>query len=417
MKLPLSDDEHWVHTWTSMPMILAPADLPSKNFIEEKIAFTDSTLRQTARISTGTEKFLRIRLSNLFGTEPLTVTKTTLALTAGNQSGTSAIEPRTLQKVTFNGYESTTIPGGAQVVSDPVDFGFSIAPRQALSISIFIESGQQFDSITSHPGSRTTSYLTKGVHVAEDDFNNLAVEQADHWYYISGIEALVPRNTQAFALLGDSITDGRGSTTNGDTRWPDFFFQQLLARSPSPSNPISIVNQAAGGNRVLADGLGPSVLSRLDRDILSLSGVRFVLIFTGINDIGKAPADPTSQQILSEQLIAGYMQLITRLRAHGLCAFGATLTPFCLRDGTDPSSYSHPQREATRQTVNQWIRTSGIYDTVVDFDAVLRDPEDCSLLRAEFDSGDGIHPNNRAFMAMATAFGISFEESKNGAET
>ncbi|KAJ5150820.1 uncharacterized protein N7482_010072 [Penicillium canariense] len=406
MDMPESENDHWVHTWTSMPMVLANDDFPSEAFVEQNIVFGNSTLRQTMRISIGTEKCLRIRLSNAFGTEPLTITRTTLALAGGNNSGIPVVEPRTLQRVTFSGDLSTTIPGGAHIVSDSIDFGFSIAPHTALSISIYIESGHQLNYITSHPGSRTTSYFTKGDHVTQEDFQNLAVEQADHWYYISGIEALVPQDTHALALLGDSITDGRCSTTNCDTRWPNLFFQRLLS-SPDSSHLISIVNQAAGGNRVLADGIGPSVLSRVDRDVLSLSGVRYVLIFTGINDIGKEPADRTRQQTLNNQLIAGYKQLVTRLRAHGLWVFGATLTPFCLRNGNDPSSYSHPQREATRQSVNQWIRTSGTFDAVVDFDSVLRDSKHSAFLKEEFDSGDGLHPNEWAFGAMASAFDVS----------
>lgn len=177
------------------------------------------------------------------------------------------------------------------------------------------------------------------------------------------------------------------------------------------------MNQAAGGNRVTDDGLGPSVLSRLDRDIISLSGVSSVLIFEGINDIGMAPADSYSQEVLSNRLIAAYKQVATRLRAQGIAIFAATLTPFGLpqtdfkeRGDVSVTSYCDPVREATRQMINDWIRTSDIFDGVVDFDEILRDPADHSLLKREYDSGDGLHPNQSAFYAMADYFPIDIFE-------
>lgn len=210
-------------------------------------------------------------------------------------------------------------------------------------------------------------------------------------------------------MIGDSITDGRCSTTNGDTRWPDFLFSRLQKGVSVP--PISIVNQAAGANCVLVDGSGgPSVLARLDRDILSLSGVRYALIFEGINDIGISLTDPASQAILRKQLIAGYIQVATRLSAAGIIVIIATLTPFMAKDEaqymSELSPYSHPARELTRQHINAWIRSQGatFFDAVVDFDAVLRDQEDVSFLATQYDSGDHLHPNERAFEALASSF-------------
>lgn len=213
-------------------------------------------------------------------------------------------------------------------------------------------------------------------------------------------------------MIGDSITDGRCSTTNGDTRWPDFLFTRL--QKGISVSPISIVNQAAGANCVLCDGSGgPSVLARLDRDILSLSGVRYALIFEGINDIGISATDPASQAILQKQLIAGYIQVATRLSAAGIIVIIATLTPFMAKDEreymSELSPYSHPARELTRQHVNSWIRSQGatFFDAVVDFDAVLRDQEDVSFLASQYDSGDHLHPNESAFEALASSFPLS----------
>ncbi|KAL2842383.1 SGNH hydrolase-type esterase domain-containing protein [Aspergillus pseudoustus] len=401
-------ESHWVHTWANMPMLTEPSDFPPAEFIKKGIAFATTTIRQTIRLSIGTESLLRIRISNAFGTEPLTLTRVTLALAADNRSGTHAIQPDTLRKVTFSGFEEDTyLPAGAQVVSDPVDFGFPLLPRTVVTVGIFLVEGQNAACITSHPGSRTTSYFTRGDTLALEDFGALEFGQVDHWYYISGIEVFVPRQTKALALIGDSITDGRCSTTNGDTRWPDLLLNRLLASAarPAPHHTqpsIAIINQAAGGNRMLTDGLGPNVLSRLDRDILSLSGVSAALVFTGVNDIGTAAPDEAAQEVLTKRLIAGYVQIIMRARAHGLMVFGATVTPFGRRlSPLKDSSYAHPVRERTRQVVNEWIRTSGKFDGVLDFDEALRDVSDAGMLRAEFDSGDGLHPNERAFGVLA----------------
>ncbi|KAL3443353.1 SGNH hydrolase-type esterase domain-containing protein [Aspergillus insuetus] len=397
-----------------MPMLTEASDLPPAEFIKNGIAFANTTIRETIRLSIGTETLLRIRISNAFGTEPLALTRVTLALAADDRSGTHAIQPSTLRKVTFSGLEEDTyIPAGAQAVSDPVDFGFPLLPRTVVTIGIFLAKGQNAACITSHPGSRATSYFTRGDALAVEDFGALEFGQVDHWYYTSGVEVFVPRETKALAIIGDSITDGRCSTTNGDTRsWPDLLLNRLLASTPTSTSElaphhaqpnIAIINQAAGGNRVLTDGLGPSVMSRLDRDILSLSGVSAVLVFSGVNDIGTVVPDDASQQVLAKRLIAGYVQIITRARAQGLAVFGATVTPFGRRLSSplEDSSYAHPIRERTRQVVNKWIRSSGQFDGVLDFDEALRDPSDAGLLKAEFDSGDGLHPNERAFGVLA----------------
>lgn len=217
-------------------------------------------------------------------------------------------------------------------------------------------------------------------------------------------------------LIGDSITDGRCSTTDRDTRWPDFLFSRLQTQplgATSSVSSIAIVNQAAGGNRVLDDGTGgPSVLARLDRDVLSLSGVRFAMIFQGVNDIGMTPPDPKSQTAVEKRLIGGYIQVATRLKAAGIVVFIATITPFGVRNeadedsDTDTTEYSHPVREVTRQRINAWIRSHSpaVFDAIIDFDAVLRDPEDSSVLAREYDSGDHLHPNESAFQALANSF-------------
>lgn len=205
--------------------------------------------------------------------------------------------------------------------------------------------------------------------------------------------------------------------TVSPSSWPDLLFSRLQSNPVTAS--ISVLNQAAGGNRILADGIGPNVLSRLDRDVLSHSGVKYVLIFEGVNDIGTAEANEESQLVIGDRIIAGYRQIVTRVHARGIPIFAATITPFGRRKGEvvvdaeaeGLTGYSHPMREQTRQRVNDWIRKSGVFDAIVDFDRVLRDEDDSGVLRKEFDSGDRLHPNKQAFQALACAFPVEVLEN------
>ncbi|KAJ5631822.1 uncharacterized protein N7484_011922 [Penicillium longicatenatum] len=402
--------QHWIHTWTAMPLLAEPEKLPPKPFNQKNLIFRDTTIRQTVKTTLGLARYFRFRFSNAFGTDDLTIAETTVALAKSGVSGGHAIELPTLKRVTFNGESATTISGGALAVSDAVDLG-PLPAGIVLTISMFLESGQNGETgITCHPGSRTSSFCVLGNRVADSDFTEYSVEEIEHWYYISGIEILAPRDTGTFAIIGDSITDGRCSTTNGNDRWPNLLFSRFQSYHSTSST--SIISQAAGGNRILTDGIGPNVLSRLDRDILSLRGVRQVLIFEGVNDIGTANADEESQKIIGDRLIAGYKQIATRVHACGIRIFAATITPFGRREDeviVDPeeagvTSYSHPEREKTRQRVNDWIRNSGTFDRVIDFDRVLRDEHHVSALAKRFDSGDRLHPNLEAFHALADAF-------------
>ncbi|KAJ5565385.1 hypothetical protein N7513_001627 [Penicillium frequentans] len=402
--------QHWIHTWAAMPLLAEPDKLPSKPFDQESLIFRGTTIRQSVKITLGLARYFRFRFSNAFGTDDLTITETTVALAKNGVSGSSAIELPTLKKVTFNGESTTTISGGALTISDAVDLG-PLPAGIVLTISMFLEYGQSSQTgITCHPGSRTSSFCVLGNRVADADFTGDSIEEIEHWYYISGIEILAPRNAGTLAIIGDSITDGRCSTTNGNDRWPNLLFSRFQSYQPTAS--IAIISQAAGGNRILTDGIGPNVLSRLDRDILSLRGVRHVFLFEGVNDIGTADTDEESQKVIGDRLIAGYKQIATRVHACGIRIFAATITPFGRREGEvidDPeeagvTQYSHPEREMTRQRVNDWIRNSGTFDRVIDFDQVLRDDHLASVLAERFDSGDRLHPNLEAFHALASAF-------------
>lgn len=304
--------------------------------------------------------------------------------------------------MTFSGSGSFIVPNGAVVLSDPL--AFPVEAESVLSVSIYLEKGQTTNSITSHPGSRTTSWFVSGNHIAKAELSSPA--SADHWYFISAIEgqsASKPAgNRGTIAIVGDSITDGRGSTVNGNNRWPD----RLLARlqNSTATSSIAILNQAAGGNRILADGLGPNALGRIDRDVLSHSGVRWAIIYIGVNDIGTGSSTTAAQTVVGDRIIQAYIQMAARIRRHGIAVIGGTITPM-----TGPGqTYGTPEREVTRQRVNKWIRTSGAFDAVVDFDKTVRDPDQPARLLPAYDTGDYLHLNPAGYEAMGAAVDLSW---------
>jgi lysophospholipase L1-like esterase len=372
----------WVATWASMPQLTEPHNMPPAPFTQ----LADTTLRQTVHTSIGGET-LRLRFSNAFGGAPLPITRVAVARPAGGRAGVSAIEPGSSRPVTFAGRASTTIPVGALMVSDPVKM--DVSPRSNLTVTIYLRDGQASESITSHPGSRTTSYLLRGDATEAEDL--VAATPVDHWYFLSGLE--VRARASAVAVVGDSLSDGRGSTTNGNDRWPD----QLAARLPGD---VAVINEAAGGNRVLNDGLGPSALARFDRDVIAQSGVSSVIVFEGVNDIGTAEATPEPQQAVGDGLIDAYKQFVVRAHAQGIRVYGATLTPF---RGFEMYDDVGGLREQTRARVNAWIRSSGWFDAVLDFDRAVRDPAAPERLRPDYDTGDHLHMNPAGYRALAAA--------------
>ncbi|KAF5386549.1 hypothetical protein D9757_005883 [Collybiopsis confluens] len=401
----------WINTWTSMPQLTEPANLPSPPFNGSSAVFVNSTIRQTLHMSIGGTQ-IRVRLSNNFGVNNLNITAATIALPADGQPGSSAIEPSTLKTLTFSGSQSFSIPNGALVVSDPVDF--SIRPQSTLTVTIYLEHGQDGFAITSHPGSRTTTWMAFGNMVSAANITSTTVSSVAHWYFVSAVEtwSTSPSNF-AFAIVGDSITDGRGSDDNENNRWPDL----LLARMQQNSftSAIAINNQAAGGNRILADGLGPNALGRIDRDVLAQSGVKYAMIFEGVNDIGVADTSEKSQELIGDQLILAYKQIVARVHTFGIPIFAATITPFSAPSNTTIQPYSNPVREATRQRINAYIRAPGSFDFVIDFDKIIADPKIPSQLNPLFNSGDYLHPNVAGYQAIANGFPLEiFEQFAGG---
>jgi lysophospholipase L1-like esterase len=241
--------------------------------------------------------------------------------------------------------------------------------------------------------------MAPGNHVSDAELGIVTgVASVAHWYFLSAIEVYAPPHAAAVVVIGDSLSDGRGSTTNGNDRWPNQLAARLLA-SPWTSD-VAVLNQAAGGNRVLNDGLGPNVLARLDRDLLSHSGVRWAIVFEGVNDIGTADATPEAQAQVAQALIDAYEQIIRRAHAAGILVYGATLTPFHGNGYYDEGGY----REQARETVNAWIRTSGRFDAVLDFDAAVRDPANPLQLRQDIlYQNDGLHMTPAGYALLAEA--------------
>jgi lysophospholipase L1-like esterase len=345
----------------------------------------NQTLRQIVHTSIGGDK-VRVVVSNVFGTAPLEIGAAAIAL----QSDAAAVDPASIKKLTFNGQPKGTVLAGATLVSDPVEM--KLAPLANLAIDLFIpgDIGVGASPATTHNGASQTSYIsTVGDHSGEV---SLPVDRPiTSWLALARVEVAAPESARAVVTFGDSITDGARSTADANARWPDELARRLAAQKRAE---VAVLNAGISGNRVLGDGAGYSALARFDKDVLMQTGVTHVIVLEGINDIGvaRANASPTAAD-----LIAGHRQLIARAHARGLKIYGATLTPF------EGAAYYTPEGEAKRQALNNWIRTSGEYDGVIDFDSVARDPASPSKFATAVDSGDHLHPGDAGYKAMGDA--------------
>jgi len=378
-------DRKWVASWVSAQQLVEPHNLPPAP------GLADRTLRQIIQPSLAGNR-LRLAFSNAYGEAPVRITAVHVARSAGG----SAIVADTDTALTFNGSPSVTILPGTMMFTD--DVAFDVAPFVNLAVSIHIADIPQ--NITGHPGSRTGSFIVPGDAVAAADFTDAV--RTERWYLLASLEVFADARSSAIVVIGDSITDGRGSTTDQNNRWPNLLARRLHA-NPSTAN-ISVLNQGAGGGRVLRDGLGTSALGRFDRDVIAIPGVRWLIIFEGVNDLGTAVGARANGQphATAADLIAAYQQMITRAHAHGIKVIGATIMAFA-----GFTSYDTPESEADRQAVNDWIRHSGAFDGVIDFDAITRDPENPSRLSSAVDGGDHLHPSSDGYRLMADAIDLS----------
>ncbi|MEO6924335.1 MAG: SGNH/GDSL hydrolase family protein, partial [Bryocella sp.] len=353
-----------------------------------------TTFRETVRVSTGGHE-LRVIMTNEFGEQDLTIEATQIAMPAPDGS----IVAGSSQAVTFNGKPGVVIPAGSNMVSDPIHF--KLAPLSDVDVSFFVPM-QKLTTGTYHGSSRETGYFLPGNHVTDTTLTTPKKNLS--WYFFKGIDVASEPNAISVVTLGDSITDGAHSSVDKNARWPNVLAERLQANAATKH--VSVLDEGIGGNRVLHDKTGPSALARLDRDVLAQRGVKYVIVMEAINDIGHAYSNlKTYDVVTADDLITGYMQIITRCHAHGIKVYGATLTPYV------GSGYSSDKGEAVRQAVNEWIRTSGKFDGVIDFDKATRDPKDPGQFKPGFNGEDGkfdhLHPNDAGYKAMGDSIDLS----------
>ena len=356
----------WTATWaTAIEAPLAESDMP-------KTSMTGTTLRQVIHVSIGGEK-LRLQLSNEKSVEPVEIKSVYIADTDGGK----AIDAQTAKYLTFNGSRSVTIEPGKAVYSDVAQY--KLKPLQRLSVTICY--GQTPKKATTHRGSRTTSYLAAGEIAPTADFAE--VETFEHWYSIAALEVEAPASTRCIACLGNSITDGRGTTTDAQNRWTDVLAEQLGGK-------VAVINLGIGGNCVITGGLSAPASERFDRDILAQQGVTDLIIFEGVNDIGGINDDGAETV---RMLTKFYRLFAKKAKEKGMRVYGGTIMPF------KNSSFYTETHEKARQAVNQWIRTTQDYDGCIDFDKATLDPANPEALQENLQS-DWLHPNADGYKVM-----------------
>lgn len=366
-----SDSKQWSATWAAAPQHAAENEMPTDG------GLNNCALRQIVHVSVGGD-IVRLKLSNRHSTEPVVIKSIFIA----DADEMEKISAKTAKYITFNGKKNVTIAEKAEVTSDAVKF--NLKPLQRLSITInYVSSPKE---ATAHLGSRTTSYIIKGEANPNSDFSN--AQRIDHWYNISALDVYAKQN-DVIAVIGNSITDGRGSTTNMQNRWTDIFAEELHKSNPN----IAVLNLGIGGNCVMRNGLGEPAVKRFNADILQQSGVTKVIIFEGVNDIGGSEGDSL---VIATELTKAIEGLANQAKAKGLKVYGATITPF------GKSFYDSPSHEAARLVVNEWIRNATCFDGIVDFDKAMRDPDNPHAMQADKHDNDWLHPNAKGHKLLGT---------------
>jgi lysophospholipase L1-like esterase len=378
----IAADGHWVTTWGTAPQLTESGNLPP-------VPLAHSTLRQFVRTSVG-GKLIRVRFSNNYGTDPVVINSAHVALAPATASGGNGdIYAATDKALTFRGAPGVVIPRGEVVYSDPL--AFDLPPVTNVAISTYF-GNISTTIINGHPGSRSTSFIVASNVVSAASLPTAS--KTTHWYIITGLEVLADSSSKTIAVLGDSLTDGRGSTDNGNNRWPDVLAARLVANAPTAG--VGVVNLGVGGNGLFG-GLGVAAQNRFDRDVLGQNGVRYFICFEGVNDIGGGTT--------AASMIPVYQQFANKAHARGLRAYGATITPF------GGNGYYTVAHEAERQAVNAWFRTNTVYDGVIDFDATVRDPVTLTNFQAIYYPGvnanDWLHLNPLGYKAMAEAIDLN----------
>ena len=370
---------HWVGTWGTAPQLVERHNNPPAP------GLASNSLREIVQVSIGGKK-VRLKLTNEFSQEPTEIKAVELAI-AETPGISSDIDETTTVSLTFDGKPSVTIPAGGQVVSDAVKF--PIAARE--NVAITIHYGAASATVSGHPGSRTTSFLKAGNTT---DFTGAV--RTDHWYNIQTLEVLAPSKAGAVAILGNSITDGRGSTTNQQNRWPDVLSRRLLKNKATSQ--IGVLNMGIGGNCVLRGGLGPTGEKRYPRDLFGQEGVKWIILFEAVNDLGGSWNGVET----ANRVIDVYKRIIDEAHQKGIRVFGATITPF------KGNNYYSEDHEKGRSTLNEWIRTTNMLDGVIDFDRAVRNPEDPAALQQQFlFENDWLHLNAVGYETMGNSIDLN----------
>jgi lysophospholipase L1-like esterase len=378
----------WVGTWTAAPYV----DTNTNN--APPIPLANSVIRQVTHVSLGGSQ-LRVQFSNLDGDAPLVINAAHIALT-GSAAGAlvdSTIDTSTDTALMFSGMASVTIAAGTEAWSDPI--AFNVAPLGNLTITTAL--GSVPTILTQHSGSRTTSYFQSNSTTV-DAADMASATKAVLWFFISAIDVMADASAKGIVAIGDSITDGRGTTTDGENRWTDVLSGRLQGNPPTTG--VSMMNVGIGGS-VLIGTVGTAAQARFNHDVLAQDGVHYVIVLDGVNDIaGDASA---------AQLESGYMDLISRAHAAGLLIYGGTITPFG-GDTTGTPAYYTAAHEMVREDVNTWIKTAGNFDGYIDFDAALTDggsPPKIQASLAAWSQMDGLHPGPAGYQAMGEAADLS----------
>ncbi len=381
----------WVQTWGASPEPPSAARGP----FPATPGFHDQTLRQLVRISAGGHR-VRVRLTNEYGTAPLAIGAAHIAI--AGEGG--AIRAGTDHVLTFGGATSATIPAGSPLLSDPVDLDAPALARLDVSLYLPGDTGP----CTCHSTSMQVGWAAgPGDQTAAAALTDPAKLQPRA--FLAGVEVDSAKPAKAIVVLGDSISDGVGSTSDANRRWPDHLAERLAKRGGMA---FGVVNEGISGNRLLHDGAGVSALARLDRDVLATPGAAYLIVFEGVNDLGLSSLPPEMAKLFgnaagpvsADDLIAADKQIIARAHAHGLKVLGATIAPY------KGASYWSADGEAKRTAINAWIRDGHAFDGVIDFDSVLRDPADPAQMRAGFHAGDHLHGSDAGYRAMADAIDL-----------
>jgi lysophospholipase L1-like esterase len=394
--------EQWIGTWATSPQPFIPGTLQS---------FRNQTLRLIVHTSAGGAK-VRIRISNTYGDGPLLIGGAHIA----RRTAAAEIDPLSDRILKFQAKSSTTVSAGSMVVSDPVEM--DVPALSDLAVSLFLP--QRTEAKTSHAMAKQTSYVSPETGDSTAAVNFPVANPIDSWPFLTGVDVEASPGAESIVAFGSSLTDGDGTTADTNGRWPDVLAARLQ-KDASGKAGIGVLNEGIIGNRLLHDspkgadnpfgaGLGQAGLARFERDVLAQPGVRYVIVGLGINDI-LFPAfsfTPPNEKVSAEDIISGYRELIARGHQKGVRVIGTTNPPFenSAFEGLVKAFYTS-EREATRQKVNDWIRSSGEFDGVVDLDAVLRDPSHPTQLLPAYDSGDHLHPNNAGCIVEGNAFALA----------